>query len=553
MVAGARIVYDKGEDIRELLVDEIRRVHTIQATVYLRPSWAIIPDPARAAARAAFAPAQAAAVISTRDSMLLRVLTTSDLHGQLEARVWDWSQGRPVGGVAAMKPWLDSLARDCGCTSVRLDAGDEMEGTAPSNATCGRATVDALNNLGMDAAAIGNHEFDWSVDTLRARMSEAHYPFLSANITMGTGRPDWATPWKLVTKNGIKIAVIGLTTTETPTSTAPRNIQGLVFGDGAQAIKRYLPEARAAADYVIVVAHAGAICDSTGGGNPATCHGEILDVARQLDSGSVDLIVAGHTHVRVNTVVHGIPIVEAQSSGRSIGVVDFVRVSGRREARVQLVTPYADQVRPDVPMTEALGRQQQAVRNITERVVARLKVPLKREGDEYGLGRLIADAQRAAGRADVAIMNNGGIRADLPEGAVTFGQAYQVQPFQNRLLRLTVKGEVLQEALEQCVAGRDHLPDCHVAGAEVWFDGRKEPGKRISSVRLSGKDLDNGRSYTLVVSDFMATGGSGFRMLIGSPKEDLDVIDVDALTRYLGVLRTPVEAPEDVRFHRTDH
>ncbi len=414
-----------------------------------------------------------------------------------------------------------------------------------------------LNNLALDAAAIGNHEFDWSVDTLRARISEEKYPLLSANITntAGTARPDWATPWKLVTKNGIKIAVIGLTTTETPTSTAARNIQGLVFGDGALAIKRYLPEARAAADYVIVVAHAGAICDSTGAGNPATCHGEILDVARQLDSGSVDLIVAGHTHVRVNTVVHGIPIVEAQSSGRSIGVVDFVRVRGRRETRVQLVTPYADQVRPDVPMSEALGRQQQAVRNITERVVARLKFPLKREGDEYGLGRLIADAQRAAGRADVAIMNNGGIRADLPEGAVTFGQVYQVQPFQNRLLRLTVKGAVLRDALEQCVAGagRDHLPDCHVAGAEVWFDGRKEPGKRINSVRLSGKDLDGGRSYTLVVSDFMATGGSGFRMLIGSPKEDLDVIDVDALTRYLGVLRAPVEAPEDVRFHRTDH
>ena len=257
--------------------------------------------------------------------------------------------------------------------------------------------------------------------------------------------------------------------------------------------------------------------------------------------------------MRVNTVVHGIPIVEAQSSGRSIGVVDFVRVAGRREVRVQLVTPYADQVKADVPMAEALGRQQQAVRNITERVVARLKIPLKREGDEYGLGRLIADAQRAAGRADVAIMNNGGIRADLPEGTITWGQVYQVQPFQNRLQRLTVKGSVLLDALEQCVAGRDHMPDCHIAGAEAWFDGRKDTGKRVSSVRVNGKDLDKGRSYTLVVSDFMATGGSGFRMLSGSPKEDLDVSDVDALTRYLGVLRAPVEAPEDVRFHRTDH
>src|SRR6266581_2780823 len=106
MLAGAPLIYDKGEDIRELLVDEIRRARTIQAAAYLRPSWAIIPEAARAAARAAFGLAPAAAPV-VRDSTLLRVLATSDLHGQLEPRVWDWSQGRPVGGVAALKPWLD--------------------------------------------------------------------------------------------------------------------------------------------------------------------------------------------------------------------------------------------------------------------------------------------------------------------------------------------------------------------------------------------------------------------------------------------------------------
>ncbi|HXO85434.1 MAG TPA: 5'-nucleotidase C-terminal domain-containing protein, partial [Gemmatimonadales bacterium] len=436
------------------------------------------------------------------------------------------------------------------CTSVRLDAGDEMQGTAISNVTFGRTTVAALNALGIDAAAIGNHEFDWSIDTLRQRMREAKYPFVSANITTrdGSARPDWVTPWTLITKYGTRIAVIGLTTTETPTATAPRNVQGLAFGNGAAAIKRYLPEARAQADFVIVVAHAGAMCDSGMGG---ACHGEILDVARQLDSGSVDLIVAGHSHQRVNTVVNGIPIVEAQSSARSIGVVDFVRTGGRRAVRIDLVTPYVDQVRADVPLTEALGRQQQAVRNVTERTVGRFKFPLKREGQEYGLGRLIADAQRSAGRADAAIMNNGGIRADLPSGPVTWGMVYEVQPFQNRLQRLTLKGSVLQEALEQCVSGNpDRVPDCHIAGVEVWYDARKPAGKRIDRVRFDNRqNLEKDRTYTLVVSDFMATGGSGFRMLGSVPREDLDVIDVDALIRYLAVLRPPVEAPATPRFH----
>ena len=548
MLKGAPVVYDKGEDIRDLLIEEIRRVRSLQGAAYFRPSWQIIPEEARAAARARFAPA--AAPVSTTDSTLLRVLAVSDLHGQIEPRVWDWSQGRPVGGVAALKPWLDSLARACGCTTIRLDAGDEMQGTPLSNLSFGRSMIEAMNALGIDAAAIGNHEFDWSVDTLRNRMREAKYPFLSANITnaAGNARPEWATPWTVITKGNVRIAVIGVITRETPTSTAARNIRGLAFGDGAQAIKQYLPAARQAADYVIVTAHAGATCDSV------ACRGEIIELARQLDSGSVDLIVAGHSHWRVNTTVNGIPIIEAQSSGRSIGIADIVRVGGtRREARMQVITPYADQVKPDVALVEAIGRQQQAVANVTSRVVGRLKFPLKREGDEYGLGRLIADAQRSAGRADVSIMNNGGIRADLTEGAINWGQVYQVQPFQNRLQRLTVKGSALLDALETCVAGSQHMPDCHVAGVEVWYDGRKRPGERINRTRLeNGKGIDKNRTYTLVVSDFMATGGSGFSMLIGAPAEDLDVVDIDALIRYMGVLRPPIEAPAEPRFHRTD-
>src|SRR5207245_275264 len=136
--------------------------------------------------------------------------------------------GRGFGWVAPLKPWLDSLDKACGCTVVRLDAGDEMQGTPISNFTYGRATIEAMNGLGLDAAAIGNHEFDWSVDTLRARMQEARYPFVSANITdsAGTARPDWAEPWKLIQRGGLKVAVIGLTTTSTPTTTAPRNVRG---------------------------------------------------------------------------------------------------------------------------------------------------------------------------------------------------------------------------------------------------------------------------------------------------------------------------------------
>src|SRR5256886_11318356 len=202
-----------------------------------------------------------------QEDVLLRVLAINDLHGALEAQTWPWSGGRAVGGAPALKAWFDTLSRACHCTTVRLDGGDEMQGTLLSNVGYGRAAVAALNAFGIDAAAIGNHEFDWSVDTLRARMGEAHYRFLAANITDATGRarPDWAEPWTLIERGGQKIAVIGLALRATPTNTAPRNVAGLAFGDGAAAVKRVLPQARAAATFVIVVAHEGAFCDGGGG------------------------------------------------------------------------------------------------------------------------------------------------------------------------------------------------------------------------------------------------------------------------------------------------
>src|SRR2546422_715568 len=389
------------------------------------------------------------------DSTLLRVIAIADLHGALAPRSWPWSNGRAVGGVAALKVWVDGLARECGCPSIRLDAGDEMQGTAISNFSYGRASIEALNAIGLDAAAIGNHEFDWSVDTLQARMKDAHYPFVSANITdsTGTARPEWAEPWILIQRNGVKVAVIGLTTTSTPTTTAPRNVRGLAFGDGATAVRRELRRARGAADFVVVLAHEGAICDA------GACRGAILDVARSLDSASVDLIVAGHTHRVVNTIVNGIPVVEAGSSGDAVAVVDFVRVGNRRDVRARIDTPYVDRVTPDPALTALVARYQRAVDGVTSRQVATLRYVLRREGGEYGLGRLLADAYRNIARAE--------------------------------------RGPPSPRAGAACVA----------------------------------------------------EGGPGFAMLKPVPRTDPGLVALDAFIAYPRILRQPVDAPADPRFH----
>jgi 5'-nucleotidase len=181
--------------------------------------------------------------------------------------------------------------------------------------------------------------------------------------------------------------------------------------------------------------------------------------------------------------------------------------------------------------------------------VARFGTELRRTGDEYGLGRLIADAQRNVAKADVALVNNGGIRADLAAGLATYGDLYRVEPFQNRLMRLAVSGKVLKQALEHALTGDG--PDAHVAGITVWYDPGNRAGRRIKRLRLAnGKGVDDGRTYTLAVSDFLAAGGSGYTMLLGAPAGEVGVTDLDALIQYLGVLRQPIAAPDDRRFYQ---
>jgi 2',3'-cyclic-nucleotide 2'-phosphodiesterase (5'-nucleotidase family) len=541
MLRESGVVYDKGEDIRDLLTAEIRRVGTLDSAMWFRPSWSIIP-PASEAVHRVFGPA--APATRAADTTFLRVLAIGDFHGALRERTWSWSGNRAVGGAAYLKTWLDSLAAECGCTSVRLDAGDQMQGTLASNYRFGQTTIEVMNRLGIDAAAIGNHEFDWTIDTLRARMREARYQFVSANITneTATARPDWAEPFTVISRDRLKIAVIGLTSRETPTTTLPANVRGLVFGDLAAAVKAYLPQARASADFVVVLAHEGAACDST------ACRGPIIDMARQLDSGSVDLIVAGHSHRLVNTRVNGIPIIEAAQAGSAVAVADFVRVGGRRDVRTKVVNTYTSQVKPDSAVASYIAREWKRVDSLTSRPVARLRLPLQRQGSQYALGNLIADAQRNIARADVAIMNNGGIRSDLPSGVITYGQLYQVQPFDNRLLRLTVRGDVLLAALERVVD--DSTPDAHIAGVELWYDPSRSPGRRITRTRLTnGRSIDGGKTYTLAINNFMASGGSGWDMLGEVAQEDQGA-DLDALVRYLRVIPQPVDAPSQPRIHR---
>jgi len=261
---------------------------------------------------------------------------------------------------------------------------------------------------------------------------------------------------------------------------------------------------------------------------------------------AVDLIVAGHTHVKLATEANGIPIVEAQSSGTAIGVTDLVRrADGGVRGYIDVRTSFADQVTPDSALGELTYQMRKQTAPLANRQIATLAQPLEspdNEDGQYPLGTFVADAQRNLLRADVALMNNGGIRASLPAGSVTYENIFAVQPFGNRIVVVFINGKDLREVLEHAL--ETGVPTAHVSGITVTWDSTRAPGQRVTEITLPNKKkLRDGDTYRLAVNDFLATGGSGYTMLIGKPQQQETMGDIQVLESYLKRMAQPVRAP----------
>jgi 2',3'-cyclic-nucleotide 2'-phosphodiesterase (5'-nucleotidase family) len=473
----------------------------------------------------------------------LRIIATNDFHGALEPR--RDSSGVLRGGAVAFAGVIERARAECRaptCRSILLDGGDMFQGTPASNFAFGKPVVELYNHLGYTAAALGNHEFDWGQDTLRARLRDAKFAVLGANVTdtAGTDSP-WIANDTIVTIGDLRVGVVGFSTVVTPTVTRPSNVRDLRFlALPAVADRRARSLRDRGAQVVIVIAHAGAFCDRSG---QSGCRGEIIDLAQQATE-RIDAIVSGHTHSQVRTVVRGTPIVQAYSRGSAVGIVDLPLGGGSMAPQVAVRDVLTDSSTPPDARVSAI------VRAAVEPVERRMSQPVVQIGERMvsgirgTLGSLIADAQRDAGRGDVAVMNNGGIRASLDSGMATFGELFEVQPFANTLVRITVTGRDLRAYLERLV-GRSEL-NAHVSGVTITYDPRRPVGSRIASVRFTdGRSVDDDARYALVLSDFLAAGGDGLGVTERAQNvEALGIVDLDALIAYLRKQPSPVRAPD---------
>lgn len=476
------------------------------------------------------------------DSLHIRVLAIHDAHGALRPVPGSAARGE-VGGAAALKAHMDSAAARCACPVFRLDSGDQLHGSLESNLSYGAAMVAALNAVGIDAAAVGNHDLGWGVDTLLARQAQARYPWLAANVFLrGTDeRPAWARPYALLERDGVRVAVIGYVTTETPDLLHPAKTAAYEFRAALDGVSGALAAVRPyAPDFTVIVAHARGYCS---GGD---CRGEVVELAQALDPDEVHLIASGHEHhAAIADVVNGIPIVRAGSHMIFMSVVDLIRTpSGERRFVLGRDTLWVDEVEPDATVEAALRPYLARADSVAGATIATLSESFLAHITEH-LGNLISDAMRRAAGTDIALNNTGGIRASLREGAVTYNDAYRVLPFDNALVRVRVSGLQLRRIAEVAVGER--RPD-DFSGMVVDYDTAQPPGSRVLSMVLDdGTPIEDARSYTLVVPEYIADGGGGYALFTELPTERLDIPMLDAFIEHLRTLPQPIVAPAEPR------
>ena len=476
----------------------------------------------------------------------LRVIGTNDFHGGLEAR--RDASGRLWGGAVALAGVIARARAECvapACYSILVDAGDEFQGQAASTLARGEPVSEIFNHIGFDAAALGNHDLDWGRDVLRARMAQEHYPVLSANIRASDGKPvGWIAPDTIIRRGPFVIGVIGVMTLEAQTAIAATNLAGIEFVDPVPIVDSLSRQLRRrGANVVIVVAHAGADCSDTA---RTVCAGEIFDDARRLH-GSVDAIVAGHRHVLLNSRVEGIPVTSARMSGQAIDVIDLMPAAHAARAEVRDV--FVDSVHVDTTVARLVASALSAAGPRLNRQIATIAQDMSQHDyGELAVGDLLADGMRAAGHADFAAMNHGGVRASLRAGAATYASLFEIQPFGNRLVEIRANGAAMRRYFERMVSA--HFPDAFISGARAVVDTTRPPGSRIVSLTLDSRNpLDDRAQYTIVINDFMATGGDD--LAFTDPKavtRDLGIIDLDATVAYLKTLPSPVRAPRADRW-----
>lgn len=462
-----------------------------------------------------------------------------------------------------------------------------------------------MNEIALDFNVIGNHELDRGTQELQrirsggciayTRMQPcqinkaftgAKFDFLAANIYSKQYPEQRLFPaYKVKPFEGIPVAFIGLTLKTAPSSVAATGIQDLVFRDEAETVNALIPELKQQGiEAIVVVIHDGVMAQQPQAFGQKSCEGlqgPLLQILEQLDS-EVDVVISGHTHqaylcdYATRNPAKPFLLTSAGQYGDMITDINLqIDVKSKdilhkdaRQIPVQsepfhidttLISPSEayETFSKSAKVEAILQPYRQAVDQIAKQVIAQANTPIVRKPSSSGespLGLLIADAQQAAAvrqgslGSDFALMNPGGIRADLminAEKQIRFIDLYSVQPFANTLVTMTLSGQQIRDLLEQQWSGANaSFPKILQPSATLsyQYNNVATNSPRARNIRINGRALTDQQNYRVTVNSFLAEGGDNFSVLRQGTQRTIAGADLQALQDYL-VEHAPVSDP----------
>lgn len=497
----------------------------------------------------------------------ITILHTNDHHGHF------WQNDHGEYGLGAQKTLVDGIRREVaaqGGSLLLLSGGDINTGVPESDLQDAEPDFRGMNLVGYDAMAIGNHEFDNPLSVLRQQEKWATFPLLSANIYQKSTGQRLFKPYALFDKQGIKIAVIGLTTDDTAKIGNPEYFTDMEFRVPAQEAKQVVEQLRKdeKPDVIIAATHMGHYDNGEHGSNAP---GDV-EMARSLPAGYLDMIVGGHSQDPVCMAgdnrkqadyVPGTPcspdrqngtwIVQAHEWGKYVGRADFEFRNGELKlVHYQLIpvnlkkkVEKADGTSERVYYTQQIAEDPTMMKLLTpfqDKGKAQLGVKIgsvngKLEGDrskvrfvQTNLARVMLAAQRERADADFAVMSGGGVRDSIESGDITYKNVLKVQPFGNTLVHVDMKGREVEQYLAVVA---NMKPD---SGAYAQFANVSlvADGKGVSEVKINGQPLQADKTYRMATLNFNALGGDGYPKLDGLPSYvNTGFIDAEVLKQYI--------------------
>ncbi|WP_292387630.1 bifunctional metallophosphatase/5'-nucleotidase [Methanosarcina sp. UBA5] len=519
----------------------------------------------------------------------VQILAINDLHGQLEPpiskMVIDYNEtGAPIrvdaGGSEYLATHIKELRSENPNTFV-ISAGDNI-GASPiiSSRFHDEPTIKALNIIGLNFSAVGNHELDNGLNELmriqnggchptdgclnNSSFEGAHFQYLAANIVNESTNATIFPAYKITCVQGVPIGFIGVALKDTPSIVTPSRVKGLKFLDEAETINKYAKELKhMGVKTIVVIIHDGGYQEGLYN-ESLNMSGPIVDVVNATDP-EVDAFITGHTHQAYNANIDGRIVTQADSAGNLLTDIDLV-ISNKThdviEERSRNIIVSRD-VPKDSEVTELVNEYNSQIAALANRVIGNITSDITvvmSDSGESALGDLIADAQLYAtsdpsnGGAVVAFANPGGIRADLIytqqsgnelPGQITYGEAFSVQPSEISLVTMTLNGTQIDTLLEQQIDNpTPRILQISKGFSYTWNESAPMGNMiNISSIKINGTSINPSSPYRVTVNNRMADGSYNLFVLKEGVNRTEGPLVRDALVNYFAAFSPVTPEP----------